>query len=80
MQLLLVVADAGLHQQLRDLVLQLDDLPDQQLPVAQGAPALPDLHRCHVALRQEVTAQAVGDPACIDAIVLLLRHGNGTQH
>ena len=80
MQLLLVVADAGLHQQLRDLVLQLDVLPDQQLPVAQGASALPDLHRCHVALRQEVTAQAVGDPACIDAIVLLLRHGNGTQH
>ena len=32
------------------------------LPVAQGAPTLPDLHRCHVALRQEVTAQAVGDP------------------
>jgi hypothetical protein len=41
MQLLLVVADTGLHQHLRDLVLQLDVLPDQRLPVAQGAPALP---------------------------------------
>jgi hypothetical protein len=80
MQLLLVVADAGLHQHLRDLVLQLDVLSDQQLAVTQGASSLPDLHRCHIALRQEVAAQAVGDLACIDAIVLLLRDGNRTQH
>ena len=80
MQLVLVVADARLHQHLRDLVLQLDVLPHQQLAIAQGASSLPNLHRGHVALGQEIAAQAVGDLAGIDAIVLLLRDSNRTQH
>src|SRR2546425_8780083 len=35
---------------------------------------------CHVAFRQEVAAQAVGDLAGIDAIVLLLGRCDGAQH
>jgi hypothetical protein len=47
--------------------------------VASPAP-VPDLGRCHVALGQEIAAQAVGDLAGIDLVVLPLRRCNGPQH
>jgi hypothetical protein len=44
------------------------------MPVA----AIPDLHRNHVELRQKITAQAVGELAGIDLVVLLLGRCNRT--
>jgi hypothetical protein len=42
------------------------------MPIAQGAAAILNLSGSHVAFRQKVTAQAVGNLAGIDPIVLLL--------
>src|SRR5258707_13895100 len=50
------------------------------MPVTQGAAAIPDLPRHHVALRQEIAAKAVGDLVGIDLVVLLLGCRNRTQH
>src|SRR5450755_3256084 len=50
------------------------------MPVAQGPASIPNLSRCHVAFRQEVTAQAVGNLAGINPIILLFRCGDGAQH
>ena len=63
---LFVVAHSGLHQQPRNAVLHLDHLLQHKVPVAQRSAPVPDLGRSHVALRQEVAAQAVGDLAGID--------------
>jgi hypothetical protein len=52
----------------------------EQEAVAQGSPSVPNLGRCHVAFRQEVAAQAVGDLAGINSIVLFLGRGDGAQH
>jgi hypothetical protein len=59
------------QQHLRDLVLQLYVLADKKLAIAQCPPALPDGCWCHVYLGQKITAQAVGNPRSIDAVVLL---------
>src|SRR5437867_8414598 len=48
--------------------------------VAQGSASVANRGGCHVAFRQEVAAQAVGDLAGIDAIVLLLGRSDGAQH
>src|SRR5213080_1185925 len=48
--------------------------------VVEGPSRLLDWGGCHVAFRQEVAAQAVGDLAGIDAIVLLLGRSDGAQH
>src|SRR5580700_5410380 len=50
------------------------------MPVAQDSASIPNLGRCHVAFRQEVTAQAVGNLAGINPIILLFRRRDGTQH
>src|SRR5271157_2075103 len=50
------------------------------MPVAQGPASIPNLSRCHVAFRQEVTAQPVGNLAGINPIILLFRRGDGAQH
>src|SRR5271165_902411 len=50
------------------------------MPVSQGAASIPNLGRCHVAFRQKVTAQAVGNLAGINPIILLFRRGDGAQH
>ena|SRR5438270_11587925 len=49
------------------------------MPVPQRAAAIPDLSRPHVALREEVASQAVGEFAGIDLVVLLGR-SNRSQH
>jgi hypothetical protein len=63
-----------------DPVLHLHHLPHQQMPVPQGAPSIPYRCRHHVALREEVASQAVGDLAGIDLVVLLLGRCNRSQH
>ena len=60
-QPLLVIAHSAFHQQARYTVLHLHRLPQHQASVAQGAPPVPDLSRSHVALRQKVAAQKVGN-------------------
>src|SRR6185312_945385 len=50
------------------------------MPVAQHPPPLPDRRRRHVALRQEVAPETVGDLAGVDPVVLLLRGSNRPQH
>src|ERR1017187_6848114 len=50
------------------------------MPVAQGSASIPNLGWCHVAFRQEVTAQAVSNLAGINPIILLFRCGDGAQH
>src|SRR5260221_8529803 len=77
-KLLFVVAHTGFHQQNSNLVLHLHGLADQQVPIAQRAAPFANLRRGHVALRQKITAQAVGNLIGIDAIVLFLGRGNGS--
>jgi hypothetical protein len=67
------------HQQARNLIFQLHGLVDQQIVIPQRVPAFANFGRGHVALRQKITAQAVGDLVGIDAIVFLLGGGNGPQ-
>jgi hypothetical protein len=74
------MAHSRFHQQPRDPVLHLNHLAHQQMPIAQGTAPIPNLGGSHVAFRQEVAAQAVGDLAGIDPIVLLFRRGDRTQH
>jgi len=50
------------------------------MPIAQGAASVPNRSGRHVAFWQEVAAQAVGDLAGIDAIVLLLGRSDGARH
>src|SRR5439155_17796772 len=76
----LVVAHSGFHQQTGDPILHLHHLAYQQVSVAQGSASVSNRGGCHVAFRQEVAAQAVGDLAGIDAIVLLLGRSDGAQH
>ena len=52
-------------------IFHLHHLPHQQVSIAQGSASIANLGRCHVALWQEVAAQAVGDLAGINLIVLL---------
>src|SRR5258707_1668067 len=73
-ELLLVVTHTGFHQQHRNFVLHLYRLADQQVPIAQGAPSFTNFSRGHVALRQEIAAQAVGNLFGIDAVVLFLSY------
>ena len=80
MQPLLVMAHTGFQQQTRDPVLHLHHLAHQQVPVAQGPAPIPDLCGGHVALRQKVAAQAIGDLAGVNPIVLLLSRGDRAQH
>jgi len=68
------------HQQTGDAILHLHHLAHQQVTVAQGSASIANGGGCHVALRQEVTAQAFSDLAGIDPIVLLLGRGDGAQH
>src|SRR5437667_11749056 len=63
-----------------DPILHLHHLAHQQVSVAQGSASVSNRGGCHVAFRQEVAAQAVGDLAGIDAIVLLLGRSDGAQH
>src|SRR5260370_15072222 len=79
-QSLLVVLHTRLHQETRDTVLHLHHLSHQQMPLPQGAPSIPYRCRHHVALREEVAAQAVGQLAGIDPVVLLLGRRNRPQH
>ena len=72
MQPLLVMADPCFHKQTGDAILHLHHLAHQQVAVAQASASIANRGGCHVALWQEVTAQAVGDLAGIDPIVLLL--------
>jgi len=58
----------------------LQNLPDQQVAVAQGVPPFAERSGSHVAPRQKIAAQTVGNLLGVDAIVLLLRGGNGAQH
>jgi hypothetical protein len=60
--------------------LHLHHLPHQEVPVAQRAASVSDLGRHHMALRKEITSQAVGDPAGIDLVVLLFGRCNRSQH
>ena len=80
MQSQLVLADPGFHQQTRYPVLHLYRLPQHQAAVTEDLAPVADLGRCHVALGKEIAAQAVGDLAGIDAIVLPLGSGNRTKH
>ena len=48
--------------------------------LASSSPSVPNLSRSHVALRQEITAQAIGDLARVDAIVLFLGGCDCSQH
>src|ERR1017187_5807440 len=50
------------------------------MPKAQGPASISNLGRCHVAFGQEVTAQAVGNLAGINPIILLFRRRDGAQH
>jgi NADPH:quinone reductase-like Zn-dependent oxidoreductase len=50
------------------------------MPVSQSTPSIPYLRGHHVALRKEVAAQAVGQLAGVDLVVLLLGRCNRTQH
>src|SRR5271165_1873680 len=50
------------------------------MPVSQGPTSIPNLGRGHVAFRQEVAAQAVGNLAGINPIILLFRRSDGAQH
>lgn len=79
MKPLLVVAHAGFRQQTRDSILHLNHLTHEKVAVSQRSSPPSYLRGCHVAFRQEVAAQAVGDLARIDAVVLL-RGCNGSQH
>ena len=74
------MAHSRFHQQARDPVLHLHHLAHQQVPVAQSAAPIPNLGGSHVAFRQKIAAQAVGDLAGIDPIVLLLCRGDRAQH
>src|SRR5205823_10816415 len=76
----LVVAHSCFHQQTGDPILHLHHQAHQQVSVAQGSASVSNRGGCHVAFRQEVAAQAVGDLAGIDAIVLLLGRSDGAQH
>ena len=76
----LVVAHAGLHQQSGDPILHLHGLPLDQIAITQNPPPVADRSRGDVALRQEVPAQAVGDLAGIDPVVLLFGRSHGPQH
>src|SRR5260370_152211 len=76
MVILAELLSAPHSQQYRNLVLHLYRLADQQVPVAQGAPSFANLRRGHVALRQKIAAQAVGNLFGIDAVVLFLSHRN----
>src|SRR5947209_2642296 len=77
---LLVVTHSCLHQQTGDAILHLHHLAHQQVAVAQSSASVPNGGACHVALRQEVTAQAVGDLAGINPVVFLLGRSDGAQH
>jgi hypothetical protein len=55
-----------------DPVLHLHCLAQHQVAVPQDSASVADLGRGHVALEQEVTAQAVGSLAGVDSVVLLL--------
>src|SRR5437667_2484960 len=50
------------------------------MPVPQRAPSISYLSGHHVALREEIASQAVGDLAGIDLVVLLLGRCNRSQH
>jgi hypothetical protein len=63
-----------------DLVLHLHHLPDQQVAIAQCAPPFANGSGGHSALRQKIAPQTVANLTRIDAIVLLFRRGNGSQH
>ena len=76
-QPLLVIADPAFHEQPRYTVLHLHHLPHHQVPVAQRTAPVPDLGRSRVALGKKIAAQAVGDLAGIDPVVLT---GRGEQN
>jgi len=46
----------------------------------QHPTAMAHLLRCHLTLRQKIAAQAVGDLACIRAVVLFLGCRDGAQY
>src|ERR1700735_3991737 len=50
------------------------------MPIAQAAAPVPNRGGRHVAFRQKITTQTVGDLAGIDAIIFLLRQCDGAQH
>ena len=74
------MAHSCFHQQTGDAILHLHHLAHQQVAVAQGSASVPNRSGCHVAFRQKVAAQAVGDLSGIDPIVLLLSRSDGAQH
>ena len=76
----LVVIHPGLHQQPRYPVLHLHHLLDHQAPVAKYTAPVSNLGRSHMALGKKVAAQAVGDLACINLVVLLLGRSDRPQH
>src|SRR5882757_3294307 len=79
-QSLLVVAHPGFHQQRADLDFHLHHLAHQQVAVAQRAPPFANRGRGHVALRQEIAAQAIANLAGVNAVVLFLCRRDGPQH
>ena len=78
----LVVIHLGLHQKPRYPGSSSAPSPrfDHRAPVAQYTAPVPDLGRSHVALGKKVTAQAIGDLACINLVVLLLGRSNRSKH
>jgi hypothetical protein len=80
MKVLSVIAHSGFDQQAPQARLQLHHLPYQQASIAQRSPPLANLERVHVALGQEVAAQAIGDLSGVDAIIFLLGGGDRLQH
>jgi hypothetical protein len=74
------MSHAVFHQQPGHPVLHLLHLLDQQPSIPQRPPAVSDLGRGHVALRQEVATKTVGDLAGIDPVVLPLGRSNRPQH
>jgi hypothetical protein len=76
----LVVGHPSFHEKTRDPIFRLHHLSHQQIAVAQSSPSVPNLSRSHVALRQEITAQAIGDLARVNAIVLFLGGCDCSQH
>src|SRR5215472_16209119 len=73
------MAHARFHQQTRDPVLHLNHLAHQQVAITQGTAPIPNLGGGHMAFRQKIAAQAVGDLAGIDPIVFLFGRSDCTQ-
>src|SRR5947209_19930447 len=71
-ELLFVIRDASLHQHAADPVFRLNALSDQQVSITQDAPAVADLTRSQITLREVVATQKIRNLLRVHAIVFLL--------